>query len=92
DAISNHDGSAFYAVDQPNQAGGERTARSGGWWLNSRETSSLNGLNLYKTDKVGSGEGINWYTFGGSKTSLQATEIKIRPKKFQGSPENVANP
>ncbi|GBN56269.1 Techylectin-5A [Araneus ventricosus] len=92
DAISNHDGYAFYAVDQPNPAGPDKSTRSGGWWRNNRKTSSLNGLNLYKTDKVVTEDGINWGTFGGFKTSFQATEIKIRPKKFQGSPENVAIP
>ncbi|GBN69737.1 Techylectin-5A [Araneus ventricosus] len=92
DAISNHDGYAFYAVDQPNYAGDDKSTRSGGWWRNNRKTSSLNGLNLYKTDKVGTEDGINWGTFGGFKTSFEATEIKIRSKKFQGRPENVAKP
>ncbi|GBN90531.1 hypothetical protein AVEN_184323-1 [Araneus ventricosus] len=89
DAISEHDGYAFYTVDQPNNERDDKTTRSGGWWRNRSKTSSLNGLNLYKTDKVGSGEGINWYTFGGFETSFKETEIKVRPKKFHGSPANV---
>ncbi|GBL86733.1 Techylectin-5A [Araneus ventricosus] len=92
DAISNHDGYAFYAVDQANHADDVKSTRSGGWWRNNKKTSSLNGLNLYKTNKVVSEDGINWDTFGGFKTSLKATEIKVRHKNFQGSPENVTKP
>ncbi|GBN61256.1 Techylectin-5A [Araneus ventricosus] len=82
DSIGNHDGWAFYTVDQPNKSEDENTTRSGGWWRNSRRTSSLNGLNLYKTDRVDSLDGITWITFGGFINSLKATEIKVRPKKF----------
>ncbi|GBL86721.1 Techylectin-5A, partial [Araneus ventricosus] len=74
------------ASDQPNFADNERNSRSGGWWRNNRRSTSLNGLNLYKTDKVNSEDGITWDSFGGYKTSLKATEIKVRPKKFHGAP------
>ncbi|CAL1301596.1 unnamed protein product [Larinioides sclopetarius] len=82
DAISNHDGYAFYTVDQPNRPGDDQSTRSGGWWRNGKGTSSLNGLNLYKTTKVDSSDGITWSTFGGNKNSLKATEIKVRNKNF----------
>ncbi|GBN13909.1 hypothetical protein AVEN_218234-1 [Araneus ventricosus] len=91
DAINLHDGYAFYTWDQPNNERDDRSTRSGGWWRNRSKTTSLNGLNLYKTNKVDSEEGINWWTFGGLKTSFKDTEIKVRPKKFQGSPENVVS-
>ncbi|CAL1301594.1 unnamed protein product [Larinioides sclopetarius] len=82
DAISNHDGYAFYTGDQPNRPGNDQSTRSGGWWRNGKGTSSLNGLNLYKTNKVGSSDGITWFTFGGPKTSLKSTEIKVRNRNF----------
>ncbi|GBL86731.1 hypothetical protein AVEN_95982-1 [Araneus ventricosus] len=91
-ALGNHDGYAFYASDQPNFADNERNSRSGGWWRNNRRSTSLNGLNLYKTDKVNSEDGITWDSFGGYKTSLKSTEIKVRPKKFHGSPVNITKP
>ncbi|CAL1300203.1 unnamed protein product, partial [Larinioides sclopetarius] len=81
-SIGNHDGWAFYTVDQPNKSGNDQTSRSGGWWRNGRKTSSLNGLNLYKTNKVNSLDGITWIDFGGFENSLKSTEIKLRPKKF----------
>ncbi|CAL1300201.1 unnamed protein product [Larinioides sclopetarius] len=83
DSVSNHNGFAFYTIDQPNLPEGETGTRSGGWWKNGWRTSSLNGLNLYKTDKVDTLDGITWVTFGGLVKSLKTTEIKIRPKKFQ---------
>ncbi|CAL1284422.1 unnamed protein product [Larinioides sclopetarius] len=80
DAISNDDGYVFYTVDQPNRSGDDQSTRSGGWWRNGKGTSSLNGLNLYKTDKEDSSDGIIWVTFGDNKNSLKATEIKVRPE------------
>ncbi|GBN92542.1 Techylectin-5A [Araneus ventricosus] len=81
DSIGNHAGWPFYTVDQPNQSE-NWTRRSGGWWRNHMKTSSLNGLNLYKTDRIDSEDGITWYDFGWFKNSLEATEIKVRLKKF----------
>ncbi|CAL1301592.1 unnamed protein product [Larinioides sclopetarius] len=80
DSISNHDGWAFYTSDQPNKSGNDQSTRSGGWWRNGKGTSSLNGLNHYKTGKKD--DGINWHAFGGPENSFKATEMKVRPKKF----------
>ncbi|CAL1284429.1 unnamed protein product [Larinioides sclopetarius] len=80
DSISNHDGWAFYTVDQSNKSGNDQSTRSGGWWRNGKGTSSLNGLNHYKTGKKD--DGINWHAFGGPENSFKATEMKVRPKKF----------
>ncbi|XP_055953861.1 techylectin-5A-like [Argiope bruennichi] len=81
-AIGNHDGWPFYAVDKENRAPEHRNPRSGGWWLNNSPSSSLNGLNFYKSDKIHTYNGINWMTYGGFANSFESTEIKLRPKKF----------
>ncbi|CAL1301593.1 unnamed protein product [Larinioides sclopetarius] len=80
DSCRLHDGWPFYTVDQPNKAADNPSTRSGGWWRNGKETSSLNGLNLYKTGRKE--DGINFHTFGDSTTSFKSTEIKVRPKRF----------
>ncbi|GBM26683.1 hypothetical protein AVEN_54959-1, partial [Araneus ventricosus] len=82
DSISNHNGRDFYTIDQPNKESDHNNTRSGGWWVNWRYTSSLNGLNLYRSPKVVSEDGITWWTFGAFVNSLEATEIKVRPKRF----------
>ncbi|GBN49415.1 Techylectin-5A [Araneus ventricosus] len=82
DSIGNHNGRDFYTIDQPNKESDHDNPRSGGWWVNWKFTSSLNGLNLYKSPKVASQDGISWLSFGGFETSLEATEIKVRQKRF----------
>ncbi|CAL1279268.1 unnamed protein product [Larinioides sclopetarius] len=56
----------------------------GGWWYSSCLAANLNGLYLEEKHEV-TGIGLYWSGWRVTKESLEATEMKIRPKNFRKS-------
>ncbi|XP_055950510.1 techylectin-5A-like [Argiope bruennichi] len=83
--ISNHDNQKFTTQDQDNDNfvdGNCAEAYKGGWWYNLCHSANLNGLYLRGTHESYA-IGVNWVSWKGYHESLDATEMKIRPKNIR---------
>ncbi|PRD37190.1 UNVERIFIED_CONTAM: Techylectin-like protein [Trichonephila clavipes] len=82
DSMAYHNGMFFSTKDRDNDRSDAYHCakdRSSGWWFNYCMECNLNGLYRDGSYTAAFNDGIEWHKFGGSKNSLIATEIKIRP-------------
>ncbi|GBM16000.1 Techylectin-5A [Araneus ventricosus] len=94
DSMHYHNGNFFSTRDHDNDRARDYHCAgdmSSGWWFDYCLSSNLNGIRFqgsYDSDFKG---GIQWHSSVGSFRSLVATEIKIRPRNFCKSSEDVCS-
>ncbi|GFT38816.1 techylectin-5A [Nephila pilipes] len=80
DALGPHNLKQFYTKDQPNipnDAKKDGPRHTGGWWFNVYPSSNLNALNNNGVKHKDVQLGICWNPFGGYKSTIMSTEIKV---------------
>ncbi|GFT38812.1 techylectin-5A [Nephila pilipes] len=83
DALSTHNNRLFYTKDQHNIPPDRKKGtnmHTGGWWFNVFPSTCLNALNNNGGKHKIVEQGIAWSTFGGYKSTISSTEIKLRLK------------
>lgn len=81
DSLSVHNGLPFSTWDRDNDAwtGNCALDYKSGWWFSGCHTANLNGLYLRQPPYLYA-KGIVWQTYGGFRTSMIYSEMKIKPR------------
>ena len=82
DSLRVHNGQAFSTKDRDYDSyrGGMCAVKyTGAWWYNDCHDSNLNGRYL---NGESNGQGMVWYHWKNSFTSVKRSEMKIRPQIF----------